>query len=295
MSASGFSLECGKRLAVIKKDRKIKDKTVYLYDPEFVASSDCTKKKNCKCDHGKCGTIEYHKDCKSQIFNHITAPKNSTFMIAPTNIIHQVSNFFITGAQGTGKSDFVKQYLRVFIKMNKDIPIFLVSEGSEDENLDPLITKRLSPNSIVEEELTFEDFEDVAKQYGGLMIIFDDVDSLPNSKNNGYMKKTTYDLMNSIINNSRKHNINVIFTSHIALAAADTGTMIRSCSNWIFFRAGITKQIENCAIKYFGMSERQMRQLKIFLDKDKSHWISVNKTLPLTITTEHNIFKVDDL
>ena len=143
--------------------------------------------------------------------------------------------------------------------------------------------------------MTFEDFEDIAKEHGGLLIIFDDIDAIPNNKENGYLKRKVYELMNSIINNSRKHNINVIFTSHYCLDAKNTGTMISSCSNWVFFSQNMTAQIEQCANKYFGFNKKQINALKELAKKGNTHWISVNRTTPMTITTENDIFKLEDI
>jgi hypothetical protein len=295
MSNFGLSLTNGRRLAILKTQTKKHNQYIYLYNPKYICSSDCKNEKTCKCSGSSCDTLKYHKGYDGQIYQTLNSPQNSKFMIAPTNIFHSVSNLFITGAQGSGKSVFCKDYLKVFLDIYKQAPVFLVSEGEKDEVLDPYITKRISPNSIIDEDLKFSDFQDIAEEYEAIAIIFDDIDALPSDKKNGFLKKRIYELMNSIINNSRKYRIHVLFTSHNAMEGQYTGTMIRSCSNWIFFTNTINKNIERCAINYFDFTKPQFNRLKELAEKENSHWISIATTIPKIIVTEHSIFKLEDL
>lgn len=312
MSNFGLSLTNGRRIAILKTQTKKNNQYIYLYNPKYICSSDCKNDKTCKCSGsssssegldlaslrsklGSCDTLKYHKGYDGRLHQTLNSPPNSKFMVAPTNIVHSVSNLFVTGSQGSGKSVFCKDYLKVFLEIYKQAPIFLISEGEKDEVLDPYITKRIMPNSIIEEDLKFSDFQDIAEEYEAIAIIFDDIDALPSDKKNGFLKKRVYELMNSIINNSRKYRIHVLFTSHNAMEGAYTGTMIRSCSNWVFFTGTINKNIERCAINYFDFTKPQFNRLKELAEKENSHWISVATTIPKVIITEHSIFKLEDL
>jgi len=290
----GFTLNCGRRIAVLKTPKKSDYQTVYLYNPKFVCSSDCKETKACKCSDGKCETKEYHDSFNGEIYQTLEAPKNTKFMISSTNQKHQTNNVYITGPPGCGKSDFVVQYLKIFQQQHKGIPTILISEGAKDDRLDPYITKRIMPQEIINENLNFDDFQDLSSQYGGLIIVFDDIDSLP-SDNKNNLKKRTYDLMNSIINNSRKYNISVIFTSHTCLEGKYTGTMIRACSQWVFFTEHMNTNTENCAKIYFDLNPKQFSKLKTLLEESNSHWCSVVNSTPKVIVSEHNIFKLSDL
>jgi len=295
MSNFGLSLTNGRRLAILKTQTKKNNQYIYLYNPKYICSSDCKNEKSCKCSGSSCDTLKYHKGYDGQLYQKLNSPPNSKFMVAPTNIVHSVSNLFITGSQGSGKSVFCKDYLKVFLDIYKQAPVFLVSEGEKDEVLDPYITKRISPSSIIEEDLKFSDFQDIAEEYEAIAIIFDDIDALPSDKKNGFLKKRVYELMNSIINNSRKYRIHVLFTSHNAMEGAYTGTMIRSCSSWVFFTGTINKNIERCALNYFDFTKPQFTRLKELAEKENSHWVSVANTIPKVIITEHSIFKLEDL
>jgi hypothetical protein len=295
MSSYGFSLTAGRRIAQLITNNKKNNKTIYLYNPKFIGCSDCKNTKNCRCEKedNECCTLKYH-DGAEETYPLLTTPNNTKFMIAPTNIPHNVSNIYITGAQGSGKSIFCRDYLKVFLNIYKDTPVILISEGERDDALDPYITKRIMPKSIIEEDLKFSDFQDISEEYGNLVIIFDDIDALPSDKKNN-LKKTTYDLMNSIINNSRKYNIHVLFTSHNALEGHYTGTMIRSCSNWVFFTNTANKNIERCAGAYFDIDLNKFKKIKKRAEDENSHWISVSNTIPKCIITEHSIYKLDDV
>ena len=293
MSNYGFSLNTGRRIAELITNNKKNNKSIYLYNPKYIGCSDCKNTKSCKCHNGSCCTLNYHKGAE-EVYNILNSPPSTKFMISPTNIPHNVSNIFITGSQGSGKSIFCRDYLKVFLNLHSDTPVILISEGEKDDALDPYITKRIMPKSIIEEDLKFSDFQDISNDYGQLVIIFDDIDALPTDKKNN-IKKATYDLMNSIINNSRKYNIHVIFTSHNALENHYTGTMIRSCSNWVFFTQTANKNIERCASTYFDLDLNKFKKVKKMAEEENSHWISVCNTIPKCIITEHSIYKIDDI
>ena len=284
-----LSKESGQRIAIItQKGKKGSKDCIYLYDKKYICCTECSegKKKKCGCCGVSCGFNKYH-DGKPTQLKSIKAPEGTSFMITPTNLNNQVSNLFITGRQGLGKSVFVAKYVEQSKQFNKDLPIYLISEAREDKTLDPLINKRITPSQIKEDELKFEDFEDIAKEYGGAIIIFDDIDSLTDKKPD-FLKKNTYALINSIINLSRKNGISVIYTSHTILDGTYSKTMINSCSNWVFFSAGINKQTLDCLNKKFGLSKEQIK--KVLTHKNSTKWFSVNNTAPITITTENETF-----
>jgi hypothetical protein len=295
MSQYGFSLTNGKRLAVLKNNTNKITKEIFLYNPKYVCSSDCKNIKGCKCSGKSCETLKYHDGSDENIYQKLNSPEKTKFMLAPTNIIHQVNNLFITGAQGSGKSVFCRDYLKVYKEYYKKAPVFLISEGDTDDVLDPYITKRIKPDDVISQDLKFSDFQDIAEEFGNLIIIFDDIDALPSDKTNGFLKKRVYALMNSIINNSRKYGISVLFTSHNAMEGNFTSTMIRSCSNWVFFTNTINKNIERCALTYFDFTLPQFKRLKQMAEEENSHWISVANTIPKCIITEKSIFKLEDL
>jgi hypothetical protein len=295
MSNYGFHLNNGRMIAVCKKDKKILKK-IYLYNPKYTCSSDCKNTPSCKCTDGKCLTLTYHKDSDLKILKNLHTVQGQKFMITPTNIPHTVSNLFITGPPGSGKSDFIVQYLRVVKALSsKSPPVLLISEGERDDRLDPYITKRIPPKSIVEEDLMFNDFQDLSEEHDGLIVIFDDIDALINDKSSGFLKRKTYELMNSIINNSRKYNISVIFTSHNALEGHFTGTAIRSCSNWVFFTAHINTNTMTCGKTYFDVNQDKMKRIKEMAEETNSHWICIANTTPKCLITEHHIYKLDDI
>jgi len=278
----------GQRLAFqISKDKKKDKRTIYSYDKKYTCCTECNEgtKKKCSCCGSKCGYEKYHKG-KATKMKTIKAEPNTSFMIAPTNLNNQVSNIYITGRQGLGKSVFVSRYIENFKKVNKDIPVYLISEAREDKLLDPLINKRLSPSQIKTDDIKPEDFEDIAKDFGGCVIIFDDIDSLTDKKPE-FLKKNTYALMNALINLSRKHGIHVIYTAHGVLDGCYSKTMINSCSNWVFFSAGINKQVISCLMNKFGLSKEQIK--RIIALKDDTKWISICNTIPMTVITENEI------
>lgn len=298
MSQYAFSLTNGKRIAQLICPQKKNNKYIYLYNKKYKAKLECKDTKTCKCSRGKCDTLEYHKDNnESETHNKFITPNKCRFMLSPTNIVDTVSNLFVSGEAGSGKSVFIREYTKGFKELYKKIPVILISECTEDKNLDSVINKRVSPEQIRDEELKFSDFESMAKDYNGLLIIFDDIDSIDDSRKSEYLRDTVYTLMNALINNSRKHNIHIIFSSHRPLEGAKkTGVMLNSCSSWVFFASSMTmQQTQNCAIDKFNLTKDQYDKLKEIVEENNSHWVAINRTIPMTCCTEHNILKVSDL
>ena len=270
-----LNYDCGRSISHVMKNDKILE-TIYLYDEKYKCSDKCNKK--C-CD--------YHQTIKTQ-FNHIMMPENIVMLPSFNNLKHQISVFYITGAQGTGKSVIAAKLMKLYKHKNKGCPIYCISECKSDDTIDSLISKKITPLEIKEDNLTFEDFQGIATEYGSICLLFDDIDSVSDVKQKGVsLKYLVYQLLNSLINNSRKYNINIIYTSHKPLEGAYSKTILNSCSNWIYFNSNITNNIKNCMLNYMGLTKKQMKNL---LELQNTRWTCINRTIPITITTEKETF-----
>jgi len=254
--------------------------SIYLYDPNYKCRDECKGKKCCN----------YHdlKDSTTRT-DHIIADKGATFLPAFNNLKDQISTFYITGSQGTGKSVLAAKLIKEYKRENKGCPVYCISEAREDATIDNLINKKIMPQEIKDDNLTFEDFQDIACEYGSALILFDDIDSINDQKIKGIsLKHITYQLLNSLINNSRKYNINIIYTAHQPLQGAYSKAVLNSCSNWIFFTANLKNpNVVSCLKNYMNMNKRQIDGLSHL---DNTRWISINQTIPQTITTETETF-----
>lgn len=259
---------------VIKGDKIIG--SAYLYDENYKCSENCNR----KC-------CNYHP-AKMNLSKaeHIIADDKTTFIPAFNNLKNQISIFYITGQQGCGKSVLAGNLIKNFRNENKKGGVICISECKVDDTIDKYLHKKITPQEVKDDNLNFEDFQDIAKERGSLLMLFDDIDSISDNKPDK-LKSCVYQLLNSLINNSRKYNINIIYTTHRPCEGNYSKAILNSCSNWIYFTNNVTNNVRLCMKNYMGLSKEQEQ---ILLNLKNTRWISINRTLPMTITTEKETF-----
>lgn len=259
---------------VIKEDKIIG--SVYLYDENYKCSEKCNK---------KCCNYHPSKKILSKV-EHIIADETTKFIPSFNNLKNQISIFYITGQQGCGKSVLAASLIKNFRNENKKMPVFCISECKVDDTVDKYLHKKITPQEVKDDNLNFEDFQDIAKEKNGMLILFDDIDSISDNKPDK-LKSCVYQLLNSLINNSRKYNINIIYTTHRPCEGNYSKAILNSCSNWIYFTNNITNNVRLCMKNYMGLSKENEA---IILNLKNTRWVSINRTLPMSITTEKESF-----
>ena len=273
-----LSLKSGKRLAIIKGG-KLDGSVIYLYDKNKRCCDKCLRK-DCKkkcCDD--CCMKSYHKDPDDKEVEHIKLDENSHFEELPTNDPNQTSVLMIAARAGAGKSYYLKQYIKNYKKIYKDNPVYLFSESKADKALDDLV-KRIPLDEFVKSDLTWDQFPD------DCYVNFDDIDVLENTRENGFMKKRLYSLMNALIQNARKKHITVAQTVHIATDGATTKHILNSCTSFIIFLNSISLQIKRALKEYLGITPENIKKILSM----KGRWVCVFTTSPLVVMGERDIY-----
>jgi len=276
-----FSFETGKRLAIIKSKGSNNGKIIHLYDK---------KKKCCNLCEGKCKgkkkccencCMSYHKDGIEQdnITTHIKLGEGEYFEELPTNEPNQTNIVMISAKAGAGKSYYLKQYIQNYKKLYKDNKIYLMSESNKDKLLDDLV-KRIPLDQFVESELEWSDIPDNS------LLAFDDIDCLENTRENGFLKKKLYHLMNSSIQNARKKGISIVQTVHCATDGQTTKIMLLSCSSFVFFLNSVSIQHKNAMSKNLGISKENIKKILSM----KGRWVCIFNMSPMVIMGEQEIY-----
>jgi hypothetical protein len=275
-----LSLECGKRLCMIKGG-KMNGKIIHLYDKRKKCCSNCGDK--CK---GQCCN-----DCiKLQIpdnneIDSCKIPENDkgVFLQMPTNEANQSDVIMINGRRGCGKSWYMADFLKMYIKCFPKQKIFLFSQCKSDELLDDLITKRINLEDYVAEGgLEPDDFPENS------CVCFDDIDMLNDDKPDK-LKSKIFSIMNSLIQLSRKRGITVIQTSHITTNHGETKHALNGCSSFTFFLSAVSHQIKNALKIYLGLSNANIKKI---LSLKNSRSATLFTTSPMICMTEKEIFIV---
>lgn len=189
---------------------------------------------------------------------------------------------YITGASGSGKSYYTKQYCMEYRRLFPKNPIYLFSSINEDSSIDEikgLQRVRLSPE-LLEDELTSADFKDS-------MVIFDDTDCLTDKK----MKLKVNGILNSILETGRHTNTYCIYTSHLPCAGNDTKRILNEAHAITFFPHSLGgRSLKYLLESYLGLDKAQIKKIKGL----KSRWVSVMKTYPQVIISQKEAYLVSN-
>jgi len=275
-----FSFETGKRLAVIKSKKGGNNgKVIYLYDKKKRCCNNCNVEKcKKKCCDNCCKTYHNEKE-QDNITTHIKLSDDEYFEELPTNDPTQTNIVMVSAKAGAGKSYYLKQYIQNYKKIYKDNKVYLLSESNTDKLLDDLV-KRIPLDKFVESELEWSDIPDHS------LLAFDDIDCLENTRENGFLKKKLYHLMNSSIQNARKKHISIVQTVHCATDGQTTKVMLLSCSSFVFFLNSVSVQHKNALNKYLGISKENIKKILSM----KGRWVCIFNMTPMVIMGEREIY-----
>ena len=188
---------------------------------------------------------------------------------------------FISGIQGSGKSYFIKNYIEAFRKIHKHQPIYFFSALDSDKTLETVEKefKRVPiDESWIQEPLSLTEFEEVKKNFGGCLVIFDDVDSISNKK----ISDAVYTLLKNIVNVGRHMNISLIYTSHMPSDKNKTRDILNSSDCIVLFPASITRSTKYVLKEYFDIDDKELKELK----KIRSRWLIITRNIPRMLFSE---------
>lgn len=184
---------------------------------------------------------------------------------------------YICGSAGSGKSYWTGKYCEEYYKRNKDNPIYLISEGSEDPALDNLknLQRVKVDETLLEDPIEWTEFNDC-------LVIFDDIDAYT-----GKLKKFIYSLLDKLLKNARKNKVSVIMTSH-SCTGLELKAVLNESNVIVFFMKNYNRSLKYLLESYVGLNKDGIKKLKA----NKSRWTAFVKTYPNVIIQEKDIFTI---
>ena len=182
---------------------------------------------------------------------------------------------FISGRKKSGKSWLIKEILQeVLSRVNKKV--YLISPHTVDPSIDDGFEEgviiRLEPN-----EYQMELVKDS-------IVIFDDVDSLPDEK----IIDKVYLFVKKLLQGARKQGTDVIFANHTLRNSGKTKAVIRESDFYFIFPGtGNDAQIESFMKEYVDKDRQTIRDI---LSVRNSRWVMIHNAAPFFVLTEHDIY-----
>jgi len=191
---------------------------------------------------------------------------------------------YVTGQSGCGKTTFVINYLKEYLKSFKNNDIFLFSaigdEGQRDKynQLKPRLHRMKIDEKIG--ELNAKDFYDCC-------VVFDDMDCFKDKK----IMKLVEKLRDEMLETGRHNGTFVIITYHLPTGGYDTRRMINEASFVVYYPKATNGKIKNLLENYIGLEKKQILEIK----RKPTRWACiVRNVIPNVLITENEVEVMED-
>ena len=205
-------------------------------------------------------------------------------------IIQQIPNkktersiLYITGASGSGKSYYTREYIKQYRNIFPKNPIYLFSSLNDDPTLDKLTyVKRVNlDDNFLNTFFTIDDFK-------SSLILFDDTDCITNK----FMKKKLQSIMSLILETGRHTKTSFIYTSHLANKGNDTKQILNESHSLTFFPNNMGVRTSKYLLEgLFGFDKDQIKKIRKI--GTKSRWVSILKTFPIIVIYDKGAYVVN--
>jgi hypothetical protein len=195
------------------------------------------------------------------------------------------SVLYITGASGSGKSYYTREYIKQYRLAFPKNGIYLFSSLNEDTTLDKLTyIKRINlDDNFLSTSFTIDDFKNC-------LLIYDDIDVIINKN----MKRKLYEISSMVLETGRHTRTSFIFTSHIANRGQETKQILNECHSITFFPNNMGKRTSQYLLEgMFGLDRHQIAKIRKI--GTKSRWVSVLKTFPLIVLYDKGAYVLNTI
>lgn len=222
-------------------------------------------------------SVNSKKDETMNPFDELKLPSGKHFQLIP-NVKNERDILYITGASGSGKSFFAKNYIDYYKKLYPKREIYLFSSLKEDSSIDKvkgLKRINLTPE-LLSEELSAEDFKEC-------LVVFDDTDCITDKK----MRVKVQAILNNLLETGRHTKTCVLYTSHTACNGNDTKKILNEAHSITIFPHGLGgRSLKYLLEQYLGLDKTQIKKIKNL----ESRAVTILKTYPQICLAEKEAF-----
>lgn len=207
-------------------------------------------------------------------FEELNLKKNGKFQVIPSN--HERNVIFITGASGSGKSHWIKQFLIEYKKKFSKRHIYVFSMKKKDPTIDEvkyLFDRVVCDDTLISNPLKIEDFKESC-------VVLDDVENFPKR-----IKEALYQLRDEILELGRQDKITCIIANHLP-TGLEIKKVLNECQIIVFFLANWTRGLQYLLKEYLGLDKHEINRI----DSKRSRASVYVKTFPNCIITDSDIW-----
>ena len=209
--------------------------------------------------------------------------QGSQFEVLPTIDTHKRDCIFITGCSGSGKSWWVKKFAENYDRVwAQKRPIYLISKLEEDSTLDNAQCKihRINLESLLTKPLDINE-----KEMENCLVIFDDFDTLENTKEKPLLK-TVQKLIDDCLIMGRHLNISVCVISHYTSNyKASRIILIESTKIVVYPHACSAHALKYLLGTHVGIDAQEIKNIK----RLGSRWVCFDRNYPQVMYSENQI------
>jgi chromosomal replication initiation ATPase DnaA len=278
----------GKAIAKIINSSKMKNKEKKMKGSDNDSCHYCFKKTTPanKARHEKiCSVKKAGLDKNSTLLYVVDDPKlvpkfDKEIVVKDNEHIQQIpkrntrSILYVTGASGSGKSYYTKNWTNEYIKMYPKNPIYVFSALKEDPSLDSIKKlKRINlDEKFLECELTLNDLKNS-------LLIFDDIDVISNKA----IKNKINNILDTLLQTGRHSGTSVVYTTHCPCSSTATKMILQECHSVTIFPAGNGgRSLKYLLESYYGLDKSEISRIK----KLPTRWVTIIKGCPMSLLYE---------
>lgn len=206
--------------------------------------------------------------------------------LKPVINMTEFCHYFISGESGSGKTTFAISLVKALDKHK----IFYISpkesEDFLDSSLKDIIEKKNFIHVIVNE---LQDINNIPtmKEMEGSAVIFDDMDTLQNTKQNGFLKDHVLNVRDQMLTRGRHFGLKILILSHNMRNYRETLVPRKECHVHVLF-PNHNKFKYDEYLKEFYKFPKKLRS-KILLSALDSRWLMIRNFQPSFVMTSNLI------